>query len=234
METTIVRQWERILCQWNRCAIMDDGRLNKKVFRWSFQAARNRSKNWIYRVCKESETRRIHDFTHDVDLNTIHIFDINSAKQVLASSFFEQWEHRLFDDHGVTGTNKLRTYRLFKNSYGPEPYILMNLPISHRSAFAKFRSGTAPIRLETGRYEHIPVNERSCFYCLQSNNVVVESEMHVITECPLYDDFRELLYSKAQAVIPNFQFMPSNVKFINLFHNESVVRFLPKPAVDIY
>ncbi len=36
----IVRQWERILCQWNRCAIMDDGSLNKKVFRWSFQAAR--------------------------------------------------------------------------------------------------------------------------------------------------------------------------------------------------
>ena len=33
------------------------------------------------------------------------------------------------------------------------------MPQSHRSAFAKFRSGVAPLRIETGRYERLRVNE---------------------------------------------------------------------------
>ena len=52
-----------------------------------------------------------------------------------------------------TGRNKLRTYRLIKRTYKTEPYCLTRLPPKHRSAFAKFRCGVAPIRIETGRYE---------------------------------------------------------------------------------
>ncbi|WAR30335.1 hypothetical protein MAR_032877 [Mya arenaria] len=46
------------------------------------------------------------------------------------------------------------------------------------SALAKFRSGVAPIRLETGRYERLDndVNDRICPFC----NVDIEDEMHRI------------------------------------------------------
>ena len=53
-----------------------------------------------------------------------------------------------------------------------------------RSAIRKCRCGTAPIRLETGRYEGLPVHDRVCPYCLD----VIEDEYHVLCECPLYDD----------------------------------------------
>ena len=67
--------------------------------------------------------------------------------------------------------------------------ITANLPIKHRSAMAKFGFGVAPIRLETGRYERIPVENRLCIPCN-----TIESETHVICECPLYQDLRNTLF----------------------------------------
>ena len=32
----------------------------------------------------------------------------------------------------------------------------------------------------------------------------VESECHVIRECPLYEDLRNALFAKAENVVPNF------------------------------
>ena len=43
--------------------------------------------------------------------------------------------------------------------------ILIRLPLKHRSAFAKFRCGVAPIRIETGRYEGLDFNSRTCPLC---------------------------------------------------------------------
>ena len=63
---------------------------------------------------------------------------------------------------------------------------------TRRSALAKFRCGVAPLRLETGRYERIPYDERNCFNCIN----VVENEEHVLLECPLYNDIRKELFSR--------------------------------------
>ena len=52
-------------------------------------------------------------------------------------------------------------------------------------AYAKFRCGVAPLRIETGRYERLQLYERCCFHCANK----IESENHALLECPLYDDF---------------------------------------------
>ena len=63
------------------------------------------------------------------------------------------------------GNNKLRTY--CKNIFQTEFYVKNIMIRSHRSALAKFRSGVAPIRIETGRYQKLPVNElRLCPFSL--------------------------------------------------------------------
>ena len=53
---------------------------------------------------------------------------------------------------------------------------------NHRSAFAKFRMGVAPLRIETGRYEHLEEEQRVGFNCGDT----IKSEEHVLLECPLY------------------------------------------------
>jgi hypothetical protein len=49
------------------------------------------------------------------------------------------WHNCLSLERSVSGRgeNKLRTYRLFKNSFETEIYCKIALPFSYRSAFAK-------------------------------------------------------------------------------------------------
>ena len=69
--------------------------------------------------------------------------------------YVNEWHVRVSRIQGRVGRseNKLRRYKLFKNLFQTEEYCKIILPPSHRSSFAKFRYGVAPLRLETGRYE---------------------------------------------------------------------------------
>ncbi len=132
----------------------------------------------------------------------------------------QEWESKLHDDnrHARGGGNKLRTHRLFKHAYETESYLTDKLPYVHRSAMSKFRCGVAPLKIETGRYENIPLEARICFNCNSLHDInVVESEMHVLTECSLYADLREPLFEKAQNMIPNFHMMSNLDKMCNIF-----------------
>ena len=75
--------------------------------------------------------------------------------------------------------SKLRKYKIFKSEYETENFLTFNLPIRHRSALAKFRCWVVPIRIDTGRYERLPLESRLCSQCNS-----VESECHVICDCP--------------------------------------------------
>ena len=66
-----------------------------------------------------------------------------------------------------------------------EPYVCIVAQKKYQSAYAKFRCGVAPIKIETGRYgaNRVPPEERLCMQCSR-----IEDEFHVIMQCPLYDD----------------------------------------------
>jgi hypothetical protein len=122
------------------------------------------------------------------------------------------------------GRNTLRTYKLFKSEYGVENYCKMFVPFNDRSAFAKFRCEVAPIRLETGRYENIKLEERCCFNC--SN--LIEIETLVILHCPVYSNFRNNLFTEVLKVIRNFVSLSDSQKMVFLFSNRDVFRIVAK------
>ena len=105
--------------------------------------------------------------------------------------FTEKWRDKVNSDIGTSrkGGNKLRCYKLFKQDFKTELYVSIPMPRSHRSALAKFRSGTAPLQMETGRYEGMPIQERICPLCQQE----IETEMHCLLICNKLDDFRQPL-----------------------------------------
>ena len=70
----------------------------------------------------------------------------------------------------------------FKQTYSEEIYVKIIMQRSHRSSFAKFRKGVAPLRIEAGRYERIAELDRVFINC----NDAVKSEEHVLMDCPLY------------------------------------------------
>ena len=51
----------------------------------------------------------------------------------------------------------------------------------YRGSLAKFRSGTAPIKIETGRYQNLDLSEPVFFHCASC----IEDEEHVLMVCPI-------------------------------------------------
>ena len=100
----------------------------------------------------------------------------------------------------------------------------MLLPLKHRSALAKFCCGVAPIRLETGRYERLAVNNRICPLC----NTEVENEIHVLLNCPQYNDIRQTLFDKAKDINNGFPMLSDVNKLNVLLSNCDIVREVAK------
>ncbi len=209
----IVRQWVCVTRQWCRFRNMH-GRLNKHVFIWAERLAANRKKNWNFNIsAKMANMNMQHIYNDTTRLNAKSI--CNSIQCILMDKYVNNWYELLHKESGKSGSNKLRTYRLFKHVYGCENYVSTCMPRSYRSAFAKFRSGTAPLKIETGRYANLQVQERVCFNC----NGCVEDEAHVLLQCPLYNVFRNTLFNQFLVNIPTFLNMSNDEKMCILFQN---------------
>ena len=139
-----------------------------------------RVSNWNHKVTDMLTTLEMHRF---VDTN-VYINISKKLFQIKCTKFFiDRWDKVVNKEsakRGIGGNIKLRTYKLFKQRYETELYATKVFNKGHRSTLVKFRYGTAPIRLETGRYEKLSIEERLC------EMHVVEDEKHVSFECPLY------------------------------------------------
>ena len=205
--------------QWCRFVNMPDQRLNKKVFIW---CNKQNVKNWNYKVRSfliSADKTVYTEIEHELDKSSF----LNDVKECTERANEQQWleEVNRVNSKCKKGKNKLRTYNTFKSKFTSEPYVYLIMPRSHRSAYAKFRCGTAPIKLETGRYEGIPVEDRICPVCQNG----VEDEQHVLLECPKYDDIRTQLLTDMSTVVNVNGFSKQEVlKCILGSNNEFVVK----------
>ncbi len=149
--------------------------------------------------------------------------DMNDLDMVLSELGEQKWFELINQEQSSTqrhGRNKLRTYCLFKSSYITESYVECILSRSHRSSFAKFRCGVAPLAIEIGRYTNTPLNER---ICRQSNSGSVESESHVLINCTLYYDIRVSLFTSLSSQINNFNVLSDNDKLCHILSAQTCV-----------
>ena len=110
-----------------------------------------------------------------------------------------------------------------------EPYVLI-VNRRQRQAFAKFRCGVAPIRIETGRFVGESVNERVCKIC---NSGEIEDEEHCLIRCKTYESIRNVLFAAAEDVISNFQELCDEEKFISLMSHPELCKVVSKACHDI-
>jgi hypothetical protein len=67
----------------------------------------------------------------------------------------------------------------------------MNLKKNERSVLAQYRCGILPLKIETGRYTGMPVEQRLCQLCDLGE---IENERHFLFHCPLYSDLRNTVF----------------------------------------
>ncbi|XP_052217139.1 uncharacterized protein LOC127835010 [Dreissena polymorpha] len=200
------RQWKSILTNWFRLNSMDNNRINYKVFKWSYIKIHH-TNNWHHKICMK------------VPLDISYSYSTSERKYItnnciddLFNDYKAVWLNNINREQAAHGRggNKLRTYKLFKQTYNTESYVNnIIIPRSHRSAFAKFRCVVAPLKIETGRYQGIVPNERFCFNCINQ----VEDEYHVLMSCNLYEDIREKLFTKIFEINPDFSEYSDDNKF---------------------
>ena len=107
----------------------------------------------------------------------------------------------------VQNKPKLRTYVLFKDKVAPEMYCSKIIDRQRRAIFAQFRCGILPIKIETGRFRKMKVEERLCEMC---NLGKVEDEAHFLCECPRYKELRVPLIRTANDRLANFNVLSYN------------------------
>ena len=205
-----VKQWSCVFRHWTRCNGMSVDRINHRVFVWCHRNAVSNKKNWCFRTMAKFREHNLDMYT---DLHNIfHKSAIPQFEDVLFDKYKVEWQNRILSQN--VG-KKLRTYKLFKQDFETELYLSKTVPYRYRRAFAKFRCGVAPLRIETGRYENKELNERVCFIC----NNEIEDEKHVLLACPLYADLREQLFYDIHTMNVNFSILSENDKFVYLFQS---------------
>ncbi len=83
--------------------------------------------------------------------------------------------------------DKLRTYVTFKQEYGTEQCVKVVTNRQHRAALSQFRCDVLPLKVETGRFQGIPIEYRLCTMCEEN---VIQTESDFLLYCSKYNQLR--------------------------------------------
>jgi hypothetical protein len=153
----------------------------------------------------------------------------NMACSKLLDLYNCYWKESVYNDiRQGNMRNKLRTYRQFKTIYEYEPYLKCISDFRTRQTICKFRISNHRLRIETGRFKNIPLDERKCNECN-----VVEDEIHFLTECSKFANLRLSLYECMSETCENFGELCNKDKFIYMMStcNESAIKEIGKYLV---
>lgn len=228
------RQWTAVARHYIRCKQMDNNRVNKKIFGnlCQEQFPRRSVGNWCYRAQKMFEEHSMTEIFTDHSIECHHKkFILDKLREKLRSKVISDWENVLNRENAIRGqgSNKLRHYRLFKENFAPEEYVKNTMPINHRRSLAKFRLGVAPLAVEYGRYSGTPLHDRICPNC----SIGTETELHVLLECPLYEDLRYDLFQQVLYVYPSFGIFSEQTLFNELLSNDKLYKICAKYCFNI-
>jgi hypothetical protein len=183
--TLKARRHIKILKYWGKLVCMENHRLVKA----------------IYLECKRYTVRHKGSFCYAVlkiltDLKLEYLWEseqIGSYEDwgLLATDCVKQREVKEWSEC-VEEKEKLRWYRQFKTVLRREDYLFWEIPREHRILYARLRSGTHWLRIETGRWHKEKEHERICMACVTGE---VESEAHFLLQCYIYYGLRQKMFS---------------------------------------
>ena len=98
-----------------------------------------------------------------------------------------------------------------------EPYLYLVKEAKYRVAISRLRASSHPLEIERGRYTRpkTPVTERLCPCCN-----AVEDEHHFLLNCKIYDQDRDIMFSKISTKYENICEIESRNRFKFLLTND--------------
>ena len=131
--------------------------------------------------------------------------------------------------HDSKLNSKLRTYKLVKNTYGIEPYILASNNKRFQQAIFRLRASSHRLGIETGRHTVpiTPIISRICRYCKVNE---IDDEFNFLLKCEYHTDDRHKMINSIHTIHHNFIMDTSHNSFISLLSSRdtSVLHALGK------
>ncbi len=142
---------------------MNVNRPASKIFWYTHGLALANCNNWCHLTLKmfdNDELAHLREADNCVSKDAV----LKEANAYFTNDSISTLEHNLNRTDRV-GINKLRTYRTFKSDFETEMYLKKCIPFKIHQSFGMLRCGTAPLWIETGKYENIALNDRICQLC---------------------------------------------------------------------
>ena len=152
-----------------------------------------------------------YDLNYDFSCNSLSDSIVNRYIGIMKNKYVSYWNQTLQQ------SQKLSFYCTIKDDYSPSPYLVLTRKNPSRKALVTFRISSHQLRIETGRYENIPRNERICHFCTSNK---IEDENHFLLDCKAYSQIRDIFFSKLETKIPDFKSL-SHDTLISLLMNSS-------------
>lgn len=197
------RRWLIMLRFWNKLIEMDDRRIVKRIFNWSYTKALGGTQNWCEDILDIMiEMDCVSQYENKCQVN------LEACKAKMQSKQKHSWKHV------IETKPKLRFYKMFKDELDVESYLVMNLSSSERSILANIRLGILPLNVETGRFSNIQLENRICQTC---NSNEIEDEIHFLFNCNLYETERNSFFESVCTKFPDFHYLEVNDQLKYLF-----------------
>ena len=206
-----------------KLAGVSDDRLLHKIHSWS----RRLGRSWERMTDRLASRYDVSDVMRAAAGATPSV--IRSLKHALFRYHEEKWFIELWNDRRSDNGNKLRTYRKYKKDLRPETYVTCYIPRHYRNVLAKFRCGSLPLHIETGRFNNTPLNERTCPF-----DDCIEDEQHFLIDCSFYDDLRHELINHMQNLLPDFHQFNSCDKLCSIMTCDEAQYLLSKTLFLMY
>ena len=132
--------------------------------------------------------------------------DFNIIERRILDIYHQEWYS------SINNSRRLETYAMFKHSFEFEKYLDCIQEKKYRIALSRFRISAHNLAIETGRYENIERNQRTCLSC---NTGMPETEYHHLLVCTKYKDLRTKYFKRYYCSWPNIQ------KLTNLLSDKS-------------
>ena len=129
---------------------------------------------------------------------------------------------------------KLRTFKKFKTNLNFEEYLGDISNIKHRQAVTKLRISSHKLPVESGRYNNIPFDKRTCKLC---NLNEVGNEQHYLMQCgnTLLKEIRYSFIQKLHQINSSFSLFNDQDLFLYIISmkDRSITKLVAKFCYDI-
>ena len=149
-----------VLCFFHRLLKMQPGKTVKSVFDTLYNLNNQGFQTWISKAYELS-------WSYDIDMDSCTQLTPGQFKHIcherVKSYFVSTW----LSDLRSGDTSIVRTYRLYKSSFGTECYLKSISNPKLRVALSKLRASSHDLEIERGRYVRpkLNVDERLCLSC---------------------------------------------------------------------